>query len=553
MKLKEQDVFAGRYRLLRRIGSGGFSVVWLAADQMTEDSNIALKIYAPEKGMDPSGLKLFRREYANVLNLHHSHILTARHFDIYQGSPFLVMTFCSGGSLGKLILEMEEIKEIDIIKIVGHISSALDYLHLNEILHQDIKPDNVLIDENNDYLLTDFGISSRLRNTLRKSTIGNASLTVAYASPERFLGSAKAVPGSDIFSLGVMIFELASGDVPWMGAGGAVLRPESPTLDLPKVYSSELEDLMRNCLRYNPEERPTAKEVLRKIEKIQNRIDFSHNSNRETYKDNIDDDFNESKAMHKSSERDLASTVKVPQKPVSKDEIVGGIIDDMVRIEGGDFMMGSKDKEKGSTENEKPIHQVSLDDFQIGRYPVTQKQWKAVMGSNPSFFTRSDNCPVENISWIDVHKFISELNMITKYQFRLPTEAEWEYAAMAKETFRFSGSNLIDEAGWYQGNSSERTHPVGEKIPNNYGLHDMSGNVWEWCSDWYDPYYYSQFIAKNPKGPTFGTKRVLRGGSWFNFKGLCRVSFRFNHIPRKGQRYIGFRLACSNPGYSGAS
>ncbi|RLD58109.1 MAG: sulfatase-modifying factor protein, partial [Bacteroidetes bacterium] len=162
----------------------------------------------------------------------------------------------------------------------------------------------------------------------------------------------------------------------------------------------------------------------------------------------------------------------------------------MVFVKGGTFQMGSNN---GGTD-EKPVHRVSLDDFYIGKYEVTQKQWRKIMGNNPSHFFGCDNCPVETVSWNDVQKFITKLNQKTGQHYRLPTEAEWEYAARGgsfESPTKYAGNNYVDKVAWYYNNSNEKTHPVGEKKPNKIGIYDISGNVWEWCSDWYSNNYYN--------------------------------------------------------------
>jgi formylglycine-generating enzyme required for sulfatase activity len=185
---------------------------------------------------------------------------------------------------------------------------------------------------------------------------------------------------------------------------------------------------------------------------------------------------------------------------------------------------------------------VTLSSFSIGKYEVTQAQWVAVMGSNPSYF-QGDNLPVEQVRWEDIQTFISALNTATGKNYRLPTEAEWEYAARGgKQThgYTYSGSNTIGDVAWYGENSGYANHTVGTKQPNELGIYDMSGNVWEWCSDWWGN--YSSDAQTNPTGPAQGSTRVIRGGGWSNDATYCAVSYRGNYTP--GNRYsdIGFRL-----------
>ena len=223
---------------------------------------------------------------------------------------------------------------------------------------------------------------------------------------------------------------------------------------------------------------------------------------------------------------------------------IGGF--DMVYVKGGSFAMGAT-AEQGSDaqSDEKPTHSVTVSDFYIGKYEVTQAQWEAIMGTNPSNW-KGDNLPVENVSWNDIQKFIKKLNAQTGKKFRLPTEAEWEYAARGgnqSKGYKYSGSNNISEVAWYDGNSRSKTHPVGQKAPNELGIYDMSGNVWEWCQDWYGS--YSSSSQANPTGPSSGSIRVLRGGSWYNGARNCRVSSRCYSRPDYRYDHYGFRLVLS--------
>ncbi len=223
---------------------------------------------------------------------------------------------------------------------------------------------------------------------------------------------------------------------------------------------------------------------------------------------------------------------------------VNGVSFTMVYVEGGTFSMGAT-SEQGSDyqSNEKPIHSVTLSDYYIGETEVTQELWQAVMGTNPSNFTGNLELPVEYVSWNDCQTFISALNNLTGRTFALPTEAQWEYAARGgrkSQGYKYSGSNTIGDVAWYSGNASSKTHAVKSKQPNELGLYDMSGNVWEWCSDWYAS--YSSAAATDPTGPSSGSYRVLRGGSWRDCATLCRVSGRYYDSPSYAYSNSGLRL-----------
>ena len=226
-------------------------------------------------------------------------------------------------------------------------------------------------------------------------------------------------------------------------------------------------------------------------------------------------------------------------------DILAEIMRNMVYVEGGTFIMGATAEQKKTYKDEKPAHSVTLSSFYIGKYEVTQALWKAVMGSNPSHW-KGDNLPVENVSWNDCQTFLLKLNAMTGQTFRLPTEAEWEFAARGgnkNRGYQYSGSNVLSDVAWYADNSGSKTHNVGAKAPNELGIYDMSGNVWEWCQDWKKS--YSSSPQTNPKGPSSGSSRVYRGGSWILSARGCRVASRDCFTPDYGGIDLGLRLALS--------
>ena len=232
------------------------------------------------------------------------------------------------------------------------------------------------------------------------------------------------------------------------------------------------------------------------------------------------------------------NTISIPVK--------NGITIDMVKVEAGTFMMGATSEMQKPYDDEKPVHQVTLtNDYYMGKYEVTQALWQAVMGSNPSKF-KSRNLPVEQVSWDDCQEFINKLNSITGRRFRLPTEAEWEYAARGgkkSKGYQYSGSSNISDVAWYTANSGSKTHPVGKKQANELGLYDMTGNVLEWCQDWYGSYVSSS--QTNPTGAFSGFFRVFRGGSWYGNSGICRLSCRDSYNPDNRNFDLGLRLVLS--------
>lgn len=225
---------------------------------------------------------------------------------------------------------------------------------------------------------------------------------------------------------------------------------------------------------------------------------------------------------------------------------VNGVQFTMVEVGGGTFTMGAT-SEQGSDawDEEKPAHEVTLSDYYIGQTEVTQALWEAVMGSNPSD-SKGGNLPVERVSWDDCQVFIQKLNQLTGKQFRLPTEAEWEYAARGgrkSRGYKYAGGNNIDSVAWCDGNSGNETHPVATKQANELGIYDMSGNVLEWCSDWCGDYTSSS--QSDPQGSSSGSFRVIRGGCYYNFARNCRVSYRISNTLDYRSGYLGLRLSCN--------
>ena len=219
---------------------------------------------------------------------------------------------------------------------------------------------------------------------------------------------------------------------------------------------------------------------------------------------------------------------------------------EFIFVKGGCFQMG--DIFGDGESDEKPVHEVCIDDLYMGKYEVTQKEWNTIMGNNPSNFKNCDNCPVEQVSWNDIQEYINKLNQKTRKKYRLPTEAEWEYSARSGgKNEKYAGSNDVDSVAWYDSNSGTKTHPVGQKQPNGLGIYDMSGNVLEWVQDWYDSGYYKNSPKNNPKGADSGQYRLLRGASWDSEPQHLQASHRDWTVPSSRSSSFGFRLGSPAP------
>ncbi|MBI5196649.1 MAG: SUMF1/EgtB/PvdO family nonheme iron enzyme, partial [Nitrospirae bacterium] len=231
----------------------------------------------------------------------------------------------------------------------------------------------------------------------------------------------------------------------------------------------------------------------------------------------------EDEAMRKKANEQIAMAKRPKGSAPYTDPLTGM---EFIFVKGGCYQMG--DTFGDGNNDEKPVHEVCVDDLYMGKYEVTQKEWTGIMGSNPSSFKDcGDNCPVEKVSWNDAQEYINKLNSKTGKNYRLPTEAEWEYAARSGgKNEKYAGGNALDSVAWYDSNSGIKTHAVGQKQPNGLGLYDMTGNVLEWVNDWYGENYYKNSPKDNPKGADSGQYRVLRGGSWFYKPQNLRASYR---------------------------
>jgi hypothetical protein len=264
MQLQENILFHNRYRLIKLLGRGGYSEVWLAEDTKT-GLEIALKVYAPGTGLDEDGVRTFTQEFALVFNLNHGNLLKPSYFDEEERRPYLIMPYCRFGSITKMIGQMDEPTAW---RFLHDVASGLDYLHSQEppVIHQDIKPDNIMMDENHNFLITDFGISVKVRHTLRKSVnvkdTPTTSGTLSYMGPERFSRDPMPVKASDIWALGATVYELLEGDAPFGMHGGVILKSGAEIPDMQGVWSLDLKTIIGLCLSLEPWDRPTASQVV---------------------------------------------------------------------------------------------------------------------------------------------------------------------------------------------------------------------------------------------------------------------------------------------------
>ncbi|MCZ8222783.1 MAG: SUMF1/EgtB/PvdO family nonheme iron enzyme, partial [Microcystis sp. LE19-84.1B] len=374
--------------------------------------------------------------------------------------------------------------------------------------------------------LADFGLIRTLNNKSHTQTVHNSG-TIIYMPPEAFRGDISSA--WDLWSLGIMLIEMTTNQLPYKFNNdinqlmAKVMNCELQIPSLPK----EFKPIIEGCLQKDRKQRWTAQQVLNALQPLG--------------------------WTSPPSPPPAPAAVKKPVSPTPfTEKLPNRVTLEMVSLLAGQFLMGSPDSDPDARDSEKPQHQVKVNSFAIGKYPVTQAQYEAVMGTNPSKFQNNPQNPVENVSWNDAQAFCQKLSQITGKTYRLPTEAEWEYACRAGTTTRFYFGDDANQSGdyaWYSANSQSKTHPVGQKKPNAWGLYDMSGNVWEWCEDdWHDNY-----IGAPKDGSAWPINndnrshlKCLRGGSWNSYKApdYCRSAIRSRNLPSYDNYSRGFRVVC---------
>ena len=548
-----------------------------------------------------------KKEARRLRQLHNPHIVRVHDLFEERGTVYYVMDYIDGESLSdRLKRTGKPLSEEEALVILRQVLDALSVVHglSPQLLHLDIKPANIMVDGKGCAYLIDFGASKQLSaeesHTLSTST--GMSYTAGYAPSEQIEQNYDRMgPWTDYYALGATLYRLLT--LQQLPSPSEISEEPDEAFSFPLTISERTQRLIRWLMTPNRKRRPqNVDEILRflsekapvKEEKETTDVKDKEEETAILQKGKINDDteaVNEETSFENASPRkgvsqtrkqihQLASRIHPDRKEDKKSRnhwalfiigsvvivglisllakvigeynepspsssgIIENLVNNMVYVEGGTFTMGAT-SEQGSDayDDEKPAHQVTLSSFSIGKYEVTQEEWETVMGSNPSEY-KGKKLPVENVSWDDCQEFIRKLNQMTDKQFRLPTEAEWEYAARGgskSRGYKYAGGSDLGSVAWYEGNSGSKTHEVGQKQPNELGLYDMSGNVYEWCQDWYGD--YSSSSQTNPTGPSSGSYRVFRGGGWSSLARLCRVSHRCDNAPGHRDYYLGLRLA----------
>ena len=548
------------YEIIDKIGFGGMGVVW-KAKHIFRNETVAIKSLGSQFTHDTEFRKRFINEAAILNKLNHKNIVRITDFIEEPEGLHLIMEYVEGRTLDKIIgKEVGPIPYEKALPIFTQILEGINYAHKQGVIHRDLKPSNIIVTPENEIKITDFGIARMEGQALHTKT-GTKMGTISYMSPEQIKGE-NVDEQSDIYSLGITLYVMLAGKLPF-----DTTENTSDFIIMNKIINEPIKD-PREYYPYIPEwlveivYKAIEKDKQKRIKNIEEFLILLNNQKDEIKNEdkitkdiisehqkiitkNVNNNIIKPTENKKNKKRVyffssllliILSTILFYNYDKTKDY-------DMVYVEGGTFMMGSD--EGGDDDN--PVHKVTVNSFYICKYEVTQKEWISIMGSNPSEF-KGDNLPVERVSWNDAQDFINKLNQKTGKNYRLLTEAEWEYAARGgnkSRGYEYAGSYNIGEVAWYFRNSNSKTHEVGTKMPNELGIYDMSGNVSEWCNDRYDKNYYRNSPSNNPKGPDSGEySRVLRGGSWDDYSKCCRSAFRRSSIgPNNFNNHVGFRLA----------
>jgi formylglycine-generating enzyme required for sulfatase activity len=536
-----------RYSLRRLLEPGGMSHVFLAFDRSL-GQEVALKIpILPAHELERHrAIERFRNEVQSLQSLHHPHInriLDEGQVDEYY---YYVMPYLPGGTLSDRLKARPRPEIRESVEWVLAIADAMAYAHAIGVVHRDLKPSNLIFDDRGSILISDFGLAMFIDDPLRTriTHVGDVIGSPHYMSPEQARGMPQwHGPSCDIYSLGVILYEAIAGQKPFNGDANRLMSAiKAGNPKKPRAINPEIDlELQKICLkamaRLIPDRYLSMQEFAGALVHYLGR-----------------------------PERPAGAELLVEVGPQRPNVFLSGRRRiEMAKIPAGEFVMGSD-----ADELERPPCVVRIGaSFLIAIYPVTQVLYEAITGSLPlSAFRGRGDRPVDSVSWFDAIRFCNLLSVYDGFKpyysieaddridrgqgtgYRLPTEAEWEYACRGGGTASYcygDDPHRLDEFAWYAENSSEETHDVGKLAPNSYGLHDVHGNLWEWCWDWSASYRKRRPTSGpaivDPHGPDDGSERVLRGGCWNADRHWVRSSARNGYYPQEPLWFFGFRLA----------
>ena len=593
------------YDIIDKIGEGIHGTVYRVKDPFKERAVKIVpirversRLYKTETDLDTKVSQDFHavREYYEtikgdgVIAVYDFHLVD-KHVSRKEAEAHLVilMELCPT-NLQDYVIDRFPISSGEAIHYMKSLARVLDRLSRStrsSFLLTDFKPSNLLLSEDNRLMIGDLGGLKRLSSV---STITNAQFTPNWSAPELVLKGDRPTLFSAVYSYGLVAYYIWEGQLPYESEDFIerirLIRDKGTHYDNPGIPVA-IHDLILQCLTFEPEERPGSfAEIIDRIEQIEGdsitpakilpfrgrRRASQPAPEREELSETIEmapvnskiltdtgsssgfkSDSNSSSGFGSGSGSKRPSSVSGVSRASTETWREPRTGMEFVRITGGSFMMGCRDDDPLAYSHEKPAHQVQVEDFWVGRFPVTQFQWKTVMGSNPSHFIKTPEHPVEQVSWDDVQRFLQKFNEYPKAGglFCLPTEGQWEYAARSGGRDElYAGGYDIEDACWYKDNSDHSTCEVGLKKPNGLGLYDMCGNVMEWCDDYFDEDAYRKALRNIPASPRHVMERAVRGGAFNLDARRCRTAARRRMA--QGLKYVnlGFRVAIVTPALS---
>ena len=611
VRFRPGDRILGRYTVSSELGQGGMGIVYKCRDEVGK-VDVAVKGLPPEVSHNSSEMEGILENYQLVRVLRHPNIagVTSLEQDAETRDYYLVMDMAPGVSLEQWRMRNRNATLPEKLSILRQVADALDYAHGCGVMHRDVKTENIMVDESGHVSVLDFGLAERIRTSLSRVSMAvtSRSGTPGYKSPEQWRAQPQGA-AADIYALGVLAYLFLAGHLPFDSDDTEILRLAVLNDPVPSVagVSARINDALRRALAKRPEERfASCDDFVSALEGGGSRFGVAMKgilaavlvtafaggawwlmSGRNEAAETLPPDVARP-APATPVEAQPAVVAKSVAEPLNSRTFAlpGGVEMEMIYVEPGTFMMGSHSGDDGGTP-----HQVKITKpYWIGKYPVTQRQWKALVkthrlsfadGEPIPYFSRdgkgrdsvsgmdTSDFPMENISWDDCTNLVAALNRNASdgRTYSLPAEAMWEFAAKGgtkSRDYAYSGGDDLDALGWYYENSGERrlsdsdwkaenlssnrcrTHSVTEKdVGNELGIVGMSGNVSEWCLDLYDKDYYAKSPSVDPCNTASGTSRVLRGGGWCNLSRFCLSANRFWNHPSGRTGYFGFRLCCS--------
>jgi formylglycine-generating enzyme required for sulfatase activity len=536
----------GRYRPIKILGEGGFGRTFQALDEKRLNTPCVIKQFLPQQAGSialQKATELFKQESKRLQELgKHPQIPDLLAFFPEDGRLYLIQEFIDGQNLLQELQNQGTLKEPEIKTILEKLLPVLQFIHDNQVIHRDIKLENIIKSKNGTLFLIDFGVSKETTGSIL-TRVGTITGTPGFAPPEQFRGI--VYHSSDLYSLAVTCVRLLTGHLQEINGVDKLFDTNTMQWQWQKYVSvsQELKDVLETMLQDIPANRyQSATEVLAALSNTKARV--------------------RQQVSPHSSKQSIYSPINIPKLPENTpldtftEDLGKGVKLEMIAIPGGTFLMGSPENEVERFSDESPQHEVTVPGFFIGKYQLTQLQYQTIMGTNPSYF-KGDNRPVEGVCWEDAVKFCQKLNHRTLGNYRLPSEAEWEYACRAgtKTPFHF-GDNVTTDLVNYNGNYPypsapkgkyrEQTTDVGIFPPNAFGLYDMHGNVWEWCED----ERHENYINAPTDGSSWQSRislgqKVLRGGCWHDYARYCRSACRLKSPCCSRNYFYGFRVVLS--------